>query len=78
MADRIDGGKADLLHFWSREVYEAMEGDRRHDVDEQTSLLAGDCVERQESYLVTLSNEWNTIEFLHMAIATALFPYARQ
>lgn len=29
-------------------------------------------------YLVTLSNEWNTIEFLHMAIATALLPFARQ
>ena len=30
------------------------------------------------SYLVTLSREWKTIEFLHMAIAKALFPYAKQ
>ncbi len=38
------------------------------------------CVESRSSvpYLVTLSKEWNTMEFLHMAIATALFPYARQ
>jgi hypothetical protein len=28
--------------------------------------------------LVTLSKLWNTIEFLHIAIATALFPNARQ
>lgn len=27
---------------------------------------------------VTLSNEWKTIEFLHMAIAHALLPYERQ
>ena len=29
-------------------------------------------------YLVTLSREWNTIEFLHIAMATALLPFARQ
>ncbi len=28
--------------------------------------------------LVTLSKLWNTIEFLHMAIAIALLPFARQ
>ena len=78
IADRVDGGEADLLHFWSREVDEAMKSYRRHDMDEQASRLAEDRVERQEDYLVTLSKEWNTIEFLHMAIATALFPYARQ
>ena len=29
-------------------------------------------------YLVTLSKLWKTIEFLHIAMATALFPYAKQ
>lgn len=55
-----------------------MKSDRRHDVDEKTGRLAEDGMGRREGYLVTLSSEWNTIEFLHMAMATALLPYARQ
>ncbi len=31
-----------------------------------------------KNHLVTLSKEWKTIEFLHIAIATALLPYAKQ
>ena len=42
MADRVDGGEAGFLHFWSREVDEAMKSYRRHDMDEQASRLAED------------------------------------
>ena len=65
---------------------QAMESDGRRDMDEQALehtlvLHATKKVcdsDTTSTYLVTLSRLWNTSEFLHMAIATALFPYARQ
>lgn len=49
-------------------------------MDEETGQVSIDQKgeTRDEAYLVTLSSEWNTSEFLHMAIAIALFPKARQ
>ena len=35
-------------------------------------------VEGMSTDLVILSKEWKTMEFLHIAMATALFPYAKQ
>lgn len=55
-----------------------------HDMNEETVLMlaywgiGGSTWVRAFQYLVTLSSEWNTKEFLHMAIATALLPKARQ
>lgn len=59
---------------------EAVEGYGGHDVDEETGwvlvgrLMAFGARGKGGVYLVTLSREWNTIEFLHMAMATALLP----
>lgn len=51
-----------------------------HDVDEKTMILLVFrlLVFLLQTYLVILSSEWKTMEFLHIAIAIALFPNARQ
>lgn len=48
--------------------------DISHDAVQAASSLAGAMPEYKRSYLTTLSMLWNTKEFLHMAMATALFP----
>lgn len=60
---------------------DAVESDARHDMNEETEicrLVGPPILKGLNAYLVTLSNEWNTSEFLHMAMAIALFPNDRQ
>jgi len=67
------------LELGGDEVDEAVQGCAGHDVDEEAARvrMCGKML-RGETYLVTLSMEWKTSEFLHIAMATALLPIARQ
>jgi hypothetical protein len=83
MQNVVYGRIALFLVGRSNEMNYAMEGDAGHDMDEQTKGKANGQLpmfRRREGffYLTILSMEWNTSEFLHMAIAIALFPMARQ
>jgi hypothetical protein len=73
------------LHGFRDEVDEDVEGGAGHDVDEQPEndivslgFSFGGYVDSSIAYVVVLSRLWNTRLFRHMAIATALFPKARQ
>ena len=69
------------LNIEGYEMEYTMERDTWHDVDEKAFAWSA-CItvhgRGRLTYLVTLSSEWKTSEFLHMAIATALLPNARQ
>lgn len=79
MASVVYGGIVFLLVFGREQMYETVQSDTGHDVDEETAevsrwvMVYGQC-----TYLTTLSMLWKTREFRHMMIATALFPMQRQ
>lgn len=79
-ADCVQGGEARGLKLVREEVHHAVEGGAGHDVDEETvgvSWMVG-YEWSAGTHLVTLSREWKTREFLHIAMAIALLPNARQ
>lgn len=61
-------------------VDQHVESSARHDVDEESAInvsrISVSCCKC--TYEVTLSKLWNTSELRHMAMATALFPMAKQ
>ena len=77
MLDGVGSSKPGLLDQGWGEVNNAVESHWGHDMDEeacQVNVRVLGNLGRVFAYLVTLSREWKTIEFLHIAIATALFP----
>lgn len=85
----VDGRKAGGLLFWGEQVDHAVDCDAGHYVDKETRSVRLIDIEVKldakehagagaGTNLVTLSREWKTSEFLHIAIAIALFPKARQ
>ena len=79
--DSEDCGESGHLHIGWREMQQTVESDRWHYMYEETVEVSIGERGKQNTgvaYLVTLSREWKTKEFLHIAIATALLPLARQ
>ena len=77
MFDGVGSGKSGLLDQGRGEVNNAVESHWGHDMDEEACQVSDRVLGNLGgvlAYLVTLSREWNTIEFLHIAMATALFP----
>ena len=77
MLDGVGSCKSGLLDQGRGEVNDAMESHWGHDMDEKACQVSDRVLVNPRgiiAYLVTLSREWKTMEFLHIAIATALFP----
>ena len=77
MFDGESSGKSSLLNQGWGEVNNAVESHWGHNVDEEACQVSDRVLGNLSdvsAYLVTLSREWKTMEFLHIAMATALFP----
>ena len=79
MSDRVDGGETDFLEFRSREMDDAMEGHRRHEVDEETKgsaktprsetdTLPGNLVQRMKHHRIPPHGNRDSVVAIRQAV----------